>query len=195
MNKKKLRKKYFFYRKTLSQKEVFEKSYEIFFHLKKISFIWEKKYYHIFLPIREYKEVDTFIIVNFLLKIGKYVTIPYSNFHIISIDNCLFDKKTLLKKNKYGIFEPISTHKYVVSPYFIEVMFIPLLIFDLRGYRIGYGKGFYDRFIPFCKKNVIKIGLSFFTPIKKIVDIHENDLSLDIGITPDNIFLFDDIKK
>ncbi|ACY40161.1 5-formyltetrahydrofolate cyclo-ligase [Blattabacterium sp. (Blattella germanica) str. Bge] len=195
MNKKKLRKKYFCYRQSLSQKEVFDKSYEIFFQMKKIFFIWGRKYYHIFLPIRKYKEVDTFILVNFLLKRGKYITIPCSNFNRISIENCFFDKNVLLKKNNYGILEPVPRHKYVVSPYFIEIIFIPLLIFDLRGYRIGYGKGFYDRFIPLCKKNVIKIGLSFFSPIKKIIDIHENDLSIDIGITPDHIFFFENIKK
>ncbi|WP_185869346.1 5-formyltetrahydrofolate cyclo-ligase [Blattabacterium cuenoti] len=190
MNKKELRKKYFYYRQSLSKKEVLYNSYKIFSCLKKIFFIWEKKYYHVFLPIRKYKEVDTFFIVNFLLRKGKYVTIPYSNFHNCSIENCFFDQNTFLKKNSYGIFEPIPTQKYVVSPSFIEVIFIPLLIFDLEGYRIGYGKGFYDRFIDLCKKNVMKIGLSFFYPINKIIDIHKNDLSIDIGITPYHIFYF-----
>ncbi|WP_238785037.1 5-formyltetrahydrofolate cyclo-ligase [Blattabacterium cuenoti] len=82
----------------------------------------------------------------------------------------------------------MSTHKHVISASLIEVIFIPLLIFDLKGYRIGYGKGFYDRFISLCSKNVIKIGLSFFPPIKKIINIHKNDLSIDIGITTDHVF-------
>ncbi|WP_185872129.1 5-formyltetrahydrofolate cyclo-ligase [Blattabacterium cuenoti] len=195
MNKKKLREKYFLYRQSLSKKEVFKKSFEIFLRCKKILFIWVKKYYHIFLPIQKYKEVNTFIIINFLLKKGKYITIPYSNFHHLSIENCFFNKNILLKKNNYGIFEPIPSHKYIVSPYLIEVIFIPLLIFDLKGYRIGYGKGFYDRFIFLCKKNVLKIGLSFFYPVKKITDIHKYDLSIDIGITPDHIFFLKKINK
>ncbi|WP_185873759.1 5-formyltetrahydrofolate cyclo-ligase [Blattabacterium cuenoti] len=187
MNKKELRKKYLFYRKSLSKKEILEKSYKIFFQIKKI-FLWDKTYYHIFLPIRKYNEINTFILINFLLKKKKCITIPYSNFHKLSIDNCFFDKKTPLLKNKYGIFEPIK--KKIVSPKLIEVIFIPLLIFDLQGYRIGYGKGFYDRFILLCKKNVIKIGLSFFDPIQNINNIHKNDLILDIGITINNNFFF-----
>lgn len=194
MNKKKLREKYFHMRKSISEKEIIKMSYEIFFHLKKIFFIWKKTYYHIFLPIREYKEIDTFIIINFLLKIGKCVIIPCSNFRKLSIENCIFHENTILTKKKYGILEPIPMHKFIVSISLIEVIFIPLLIFDSKGYRIGYGKGFYDRFIPLCKKNVIKIGLSFFSPIKRIQNIHNNDLLIDIGITPNHIFFFNKEK-
>ncbi|WP_341653586.1 5-formyltetrahydrofolate cyclo-ligase [Blattabacterium cuenoti] len=194
MNKKKLREKYLHMRKSISRKKIRKMSYEIFFQLKKIFFLWKKTYYHIFLPIRKHKEIDTFIIINFLLKIGKYVTVPCSNFQKLSIENCLFHENTILTRKKYGILEPIPKHKFIVSISLIEVIFIPLLIFDFKGYRIGYGKGFYDRFIPLCKKNIIKIGLSFFYPIKKIKNIHKNDLSIDIGITPNHIFLFNKKK-
>ncbi|WP_185867051.1 5-formyltetrahydrofolate cyclo-ligase [Blattabacterium cuenoti] len=188
MNKKKLRKKYFSMRKSISQNEIIKMSYEIFFQLKKILFIWNKTYYHIFLPIRKYKEVNTFIIINFLLKIEKCVTVPCTNFYKLSIDNCLFHENTILIKKKYGILEPMHKHRISIS--LIEVIFIPLLAFDLKGYRIGYGKGFYDRFIPLCKENTIKIGLSFFYPIKRIENIHKKDLLIDIGITPNHIFFF-----
>ncbi|WP_185858435.1 5-formyltetrahydrofolate cyclo-ligase [Blattabacterium cuenoti] len=188
MNKEKLRKKYFFYRKSISQEEVTKMSYKIFFQIKKILYLWEKKYYHIFLPIQKNKEVDTFMIIDFLLKKGKYIIVPSSNFHLISIENCFFNKNTSLFKNKHGILEPI--YKHIVSISLIEVIFIPLLIFDLKGFRVGYGKGFYDRLIPLCRKNVIKIGLSFFPPVKEIINIHEKDLFLNIGVTTDRIFFF-----
>ncbi|WP_185855966.1 5-formyltetrahydrofolate cyclo-ligase [Blattabacterium cuenoti] len=193
MNKKELRNKYLSYRKSLSKKEIFKKSYKIFFQLKKLS-IWDKKYYHIFLPIQEHNEINTFIIINFLLKRKKYVTIPYSNFHLLSIENCSFDKNTILEENQYGILEPKKKH--IISTNLIEVIFIPLLIFDLKGYRIGYGKGFYDRFLMLCNKNILKIGLSFFNPVKKIHFLHKNDLTLDIGITGKKSFFFkNSIKK
>ncbi|WP_341664798.1 5-formyltetrahydrofolate cyclo-ligase [Blattabacterium cuenoti] len=190
MNKKKLREKYLHMRKSISRNRIRKMSSEIFFQLKKIFFLWKKTYYHIFLPIQKHKEIDTFIIINFLLRKGKYVTVPCSNFQKLSIENCLFHENTILTKKKYGILEPISMHKFIVSISLIEVIFIPLLIFDCKGYRIGYGKGFYDRFILLCRKNIIKIGLSFFYPIKKIKNIHKNDLSIDIGITPNHIFFF-----
>ncbi|WP_185866495.1 5-formyltetrahydrofolate cyclo-ligase [Blattabacterium cuenoti] len=184
--KKKLRKKYFFYRKSLTKQEVLKSSYDIFIQVKKLFFIWEKTYYHIFLPIKKYNEINTFLIANFLFQKGKYITVPYSNFHSLSIENCLLDRKTTLKNNKYGIPEPVQ--KYIIPPSFIEVIFIPLLVFDLKGYRIGYGKGFYDRFLTLCKKNVLKIGLSFFNPIDSIPSIHKNDLMIDIGITRNKVF-------
>ncbi|WP_185871555.1 5-formyltetrahydrofolate cyclo-ligase [Blattabacterium cuenoti] len=190
MNKEKLRAQYFYMRKSISQYEIMKMSYEIFFQLKKLFFIWKNTYFHIFLPICEHKEVNTFIIIDFLLKTGKCVTIPCSNFRKLSIENCFFHKNTILIKKKYGILEPISRHKSIVSISLIEVIFIPLLIFDSKGYRVGYGKGFYDRFVPLCEKNIIKIGLSFFSPIKEINNIHKDDLLIDIGITPNHIFFF-----
>ncbi|WP_185870996.1 5-formyltetrahydrofolate cyclo-ligase [Blattabacterium cuenoti] len=196
MNKDSLRKKYISYRKKIPKNEFIQKNYNIFFQLRKVFFyykkIYEKKYYHLFLPIRKYNEINTFIIIDFLLKKKKYITVPYSNFDQLSIDNCFFDKKTLLQKNKYGIYEPI--YKRVIPISLIEVIFIPLLIFDLKGYRVGYGKGFYDKFINLCNKNTIKIGMSFFHPIEKIIDTHDNDLSIDIGITTNKVFVFNKFK-
>ena len=43
----------------------------------------------------------------------------------------------------------------------IDVVFVPLLIFDKQGHRIGYGKGYYDRFLSKCKKDTIKVGLAW----------------------------------
>ncbi|WP_185864937.1 5-formyltetrahydrofolate cyclo-ligase [Blattabacterium cuenoti] len=190
-----IRKKYLFYRKYFfTEKNINFFSKKIFFQLKKLP-IWNKKYYHIFIPIKKYREINTFIIINFLLKKKSkcVVTIPFLNFYDNSIKNCLFNKKITLKKNKYGILEPI--YKKYIPPSCIEIIFIPLLIFDSRGYRIGYGKGFYDRFITKCSNNIIKIGLSIFNPLNNLIlDIHKNDLILDIGVTPNKIFFFKNEK-
>ncbi|MBU3714597.1 MAG: 5-formyltetrahydrofolate cyclo-ligase, partial [Ferruginibacter sp.] len=60
------------------------------------------------------------------------------------------------------------------------------------GYRVGYGKGYYDRFIKkYCIENVLKIGFSFFEPIDEIADIHEHDVCMDYCITPETIYSFD----
>ncbi|WP_185855432.1 5-formyltetrahydrofolate cyclo-ligase [Blattabacterium cuenoti] len=182
-----LRRKYLQYRNCLSKKDISRISINIFYKVKKIS-LWNKKYYNIYLPIKKLKEINTFIIINFLMNKGKNVLIPVTNFNDFSMGNCCFNTKTILKENKYGILEPIN--KKNIPIYLIDVIFIPLIVFDLKGYRVGYGKGFYDRFIPLCNKNIIKIGLSYFPPIEKIEDIHKNDFSLDIGVTESNIFFF-----
>ena len=68
-------------------------------------------------------------------------------------------------------------------------VFVPLLAFDESGSRIGYGKGFYDRFLSKCRPDSVKIGLSFFQSEPKI--IHENiDFPLDYCITPKKIYTF-----
>jgi 5-formyltetrahydrofolate cyclo-ligase len=55
------------------------------------------------------------------------------------------------------------------------VVFVPLLAFDKKGNRVGYGKGFYDAFLSKCKPETIKIGLSFFEAEETIDDVFEND--------------------
>jgi 5-formyltetrahydrofolate cyclo-ligase len=64
------------------------------------------------------------------------------------------------------------------------------LCFDLRGFRVGYGKGFYDRFLKKCRADCKKIGLSFFEPVKEISDIEEFDVALNFAVTPQEIYNF-----
>jgi 5-formyltetrahydrofolate cyclo-ligase len=100
----------------------------------------------------------------------------------------VLEKSTSLKLNKYQIYEPINSQK--IDPYVLEVCFTPLLAFDLLGHRVGYGKGFYDRFFTTCKKDLIKIGLSFFDPIEKIENTHKEDVPLDICVSPSKNYVF-----
>ena len=82
--------------------------------------------------------------------------------------------------NDYGIPEPIS--KKVVYP---NILLVPLVAFDKHLNRIGYGGGFYDRYINKIKKNkkILTIGLAFsFQKVKK-VPINSNDIKLDFIIT------------
>ena len=82
--------------------------------------------------------------------------------------------------NKYGIPEPIS-HK-VIYP---DILLVPLLAFDSRLYRIGYGGGYYDRYIKKIKqkKNITTIGLAYSFQKIKEVPINKHDIKLDFVIT------------
>ena len=99
----------------------------------------------------------------------------------------LFNEETLIKKNKYGIPEPINGKEFKKN---IDVIFVPLLAYDKYGNRVGYGKGFYDRFLTTEQaRNVIKVGLSFFDPEDKI-RTSKYDEKLDFCVTPKKVFSF-----
>ena len=64
------------------------------------------------------------------------------------------------------------------------MVLVPLLCFDRSGHRVGYGKGYYDRFLRKCRADCKKIGLSMFDPVDEITDAGESDVRLDLVITP-----------
>ena len=90
--------------------------------------------------------------------------------------------------NAYGIPEPKAGSE--ISNELIDLVIVPLLCFDKLGNRVGYGKGYYDRFLKNCRKDCIKIGFSYFAPIASIDDTNEFDIPLDYGISPDAIHEF-----
>ena len=146
---------------------------------------------HVFLPISKHNEVDTFSILNYfkLEHPELIVVVPRTNFKDLSIQNILYDHEyTILGRNKHDIPEPI--HGKTITPVQIDVVFVPLLAFDVKGNRAGYGKGFYDRFLSECRPDVQKIGLSFFDPIEGIIDVNEFDIPLDLCITPGKTWIF-----
>jgi 5-formyltetrahydrofolate cyclo-ligase len=89
---------------------------------------------------------------------------------------------------EYGLLEPASGD--IVDPASIDLVLVPLLILDTQGYRVGFGKGCYDKFLANCRPDCIKIGLSYFDPIEIIDDRDEFDVPLDFGVTPDNVYVF-----
>ena len=93
-----------------------------------------------------------------------------------------------IKENKWGIPEPVSGIKIPEKD--LEVIFVPLLVFDQKGHRIGYGKGFYDRFLAKCPENSIKIGVSFLKQSSESIEVLPTDVPLDYCITPDKVYKF-----
>ena len=187
MNKQELRKKYKDLRASLSTIEIEENSLLIANKLLKLD-IWDKTYYHLFLTIEELKEVNTEFILHILQGKDKEIVVSKSDFKTKEMTNYLLTDATKFKKNEYNITEPVDG--IVVPTEKIEVVFIPLLAFDTKGNRIGYGKGFYDKFLSKCNPKTIKIGLSFFEPENLFSDVYENDISLNYCITTTTIFTF-----
>ncbi|WP_298531417.1 5-formyltetrahydrofolate cyclo-ligase [uncultured Algibacter sp.] len=187
MVKSELRKTYKAKRNELSQNDVDNLSLDISNQLLGLP-VWKYSFYHIYLSIQEQKEVNTDYILNILSGKDKNILLSKSNFKTGLMTHFLLTDSTHIKKNSYNIPEPIDGIE--ISNDKIDVVFIPLLAFDKMGNRVGYGKGFYDRFLNSCKPETIKIGLSFFEVENEITDIFESDVRLDYCVTPKQTYRF-----
>lgn len=187
MTKKELRQKYKALRKQLTDYEVEEYSLEIANQLIHLD-IWNHNFYHLFLPIESQHEVDTEFILQVLAGKDKDVVVSKSNFETREMTHFLLTDNTKIKKNEYDIPEPVDGLEVPVSK--IDVVFVPLLAYDVNGNRVGYGKGFYDKFLSECQPNVLKIGLSFFEAEELISDVLPTDIQLDICVSPTTVYNF-----
>lgn len=187
MTKAELRKKYKSLRNGLTENEVDDLSLALANQVLKLD-VWEFSFYHIFLSIEEQKEINTDYILNILSGKDKNILISKSDFKTGDMTHFLLTDNTAIKKNKYNIPEPIDGIEILDDK--IDIVFIPLLAFDKTGNRVGYGKGFYDRFLAKCKPETIKIGLSFFEAETEITNVFESDVRLDYCVTPEQVYEF-----
>jgi len=187
MNKKELRLHYKNLRQALSLEEIEDKSLAIANRLLSLD-IWQNIYFHLFLTMEEQREVHTDFILNILAGKDKEVIVSRSDFETCTMIHYLLTDNTKLVKNQYGIPEPVDGIEVPSDK--IDVVFVPLLAFDAKGHRVGYGKGFYDRFLNECKPNVIKIGLSFFEAENEPIEVNATDMPLDYCVTPEKVYSF-----
>jgi 5-formyltetrahydrofolate cyclo-ligase len=187
MTKTELRTQYKALRKTLSETEIEEMSLAIGNSVLALD-IWDKTYFHVFLPIEEQKEVNTEFLLHLLSGKDREIVISKADFATRKMTHFLLTDNTKIKKNEYNIPEPVDGIEVPSSK--IQVVFVPLLAFDTLGNRVGYGKGFYDQFLSECQPETIKIGLSFFEAETVIADVFEKDIRLDLCITPKNSYRF-----
>lgn len=143
-----------------------------------------------FQPIEERKEINTHLLVDYLLLRIPTLRVAYpvidhltNNFQAVEVN-----EETEFELNHYGIPEP--TKGEAIDPTEIDAIFIPLLAFDTSGYRVGYGKGYYDRYLEQCRPDVLKIGFSYFDAVPAIDDINEYDVPLSVCITPNRLYEF-----
>ncbi len=186
-NKKELRHKYKELRQKLNSINIDEMSLEIANQVLKLD-IWNKTYFHIYLPIESLNEVNTEFILHILHGKDKEIIISKSDFKTLEMTHVLLTENTKIQKNKNNISEPIDGIE--VSNNKIEVVFVPLIAYDKMGNRVGYGKGFYDRFLSNCNTDTVKIGLSFFEPEDLILDVFEKDVKLDFCVTTKTTYRF-----
>jgi 5-formyltetrahydrofolate cyclo-ligase len=153
------------------------------------SFIPEQvKAVHVYLPIESKNEVDTWPLIKDLWAKEKRVAVPVVDTNKQKIISCELTSTTKLLENYWKVPEPVVRKKFDEN--LLDMVLIPLLAIDSMGFRVGYGKGFYDRFLKTLNDKVLKIGLSYFQPIDRISDIDHWDIAMDYCITPSEIIRF-----
>ena len=135
---------------------------------------------HVFLPIEKHAEVDTYPLINYLWDKGVQVAVSVSDFGSMDMKHYLYTPATRLSLSSFSIPEPQHINELIqVDEKDIDVLITPLLCCDKRGMRVGYGRGFYDRFFAKCRDDVKRIGLSFFPAIDgDIEDVNIDDMPL-----------------
>ena len=141
-------------------------------------------------PLEHLAEVNTHLLTRYLeVSIPNLqVAFPVLDFSTEEMHPVVVNEHTDFVENKYNIPEPEEGEQ--IEPDEIDVVLVPLLAFDKNGYRVGYGKGYYDRFLKKCKEDVITIGFSYFEAVDKIEDTHQFDVPLNYCITPHKIYEF-----
>ncbi len=145
------------------------------------------QHFHLFFPIDRFNEVNTFYIKDSLEQLGKTLYTSQVNRGDTQLETLKLPKLVAFFLDEWGI--PVPQESIMVSPNKIEVVFVPLLAYDRRGNRVGFGKGFYDSFLSKLRSDVIKVGLSFYDP-EDSIQPDPHDVKLDYCITPDKVFAF-----
>lgn len=185
MTKSELRRIYKEKRKLLTSTEIDAQSILILENLKSLP-IWGNTVFHVFVSIKHQNEINTFPLMDYLFQQNKRVVVPQtSGDHMIS---CEIQPDVLWETGNFNVPEPLKFME--INPKLIQVIFVPLFICDLKGNRIGYGGGFYDRFFEKTNPNIIKIGINFFEPINEIIESEPFDIPLDYCVTPKSIVSF-----
>jgi len=141
-----------------------------------------------FYPMEHQAEPNSMLLVKYLQYIipGLQVAYPIVDTSQLSMD--FYSETDTLQVNQWGIQEPLPFN--IIAPENLDTILVPLIGFDLHGQRIGFGKGFYDRFFARCAPSIKRIGISYFEPLPNIQDTHQFDVPLTHCITPSNCYEF-----
>jgi 5-formyltetrahydrofolate cyclo-ligase len=145
---------------------------------------------HTYLAIEQQHEIPADTILQYLefTNPGLRIAIPKIDAATQQLITIEYEEEMIMKPNEWGIIEPVNGTE--IDALEIDLVLVPLLAFDRQGNRVGYGKGFYDRFLKQCRFDVIKVGLSYFEPLNTISDTAQFDIPLNYCITPQHIYEF-----
>ncbi len=146
---------------------------------------------HTFLPITEKREPNTWLIIKKLWQ-------EYTSIQVVSsktlwkqreLKHFTLSENTEIRNNNWGIPEPEGE---IESPHTqFDIVLVPLLAFDTQGDRLGYGGGFYDRFLAKANPETLRVGVSIFSALENpLPERNKFDIPLTHCISPDNFYNF-----
>ena len=177
-------------RKRLSEDAYQQANQRLYEYLSAYLQKLKPKTVHCFLPIIKNLEVDTWPMIRHLQREQIRVVVPRSDLQTNHMEHFLLQSDTPCRENAWGIPEPVGDGLVKIAEQEIDIVLLPLMAFDKKGERVGYGKGYYDRFLSACRHGAVKMGLSLFDPVDEITDVSPLDVRLDAAATPDRIWLF-----
>lgn len=190
MTKAELRKYYLKERLSLNDEQFARYNFDICENFFAELDLTNVKVLHSFIPMENTREPNTRIIIYKATE--QYpsikISVPKINVHTVEIDNYYYEQPGQLKANAWGIPEP--QYGEPTNTEDIDMVLVPMLIADQNGHRVGYGKGFYDKFLATCKASCIPVGLCFYEPISRIDDINALDMPLKFCVTPSQVHRF-----
>jgi len=141
-------------------------------------------------PIPANNEPNVHLAVDFLAFRNPALKVAYPKMSPagLGLQAILVDADTPFIRSTYDVMEPLSDH--VIPPDAFDLVIVPLLICDRNGFRVGYGRGYYDRYLRQCRSDCVKIGLQYFEPLDVLEDKDEFDVPLDVCVTPANTYVF-----
>src|SRR5690625_584158 len=183
MDREAIRELYREKRRELSIDECVKRSVDITNNLLRY-WMFNQKLIHCFLPIHRLKEVDTLPLIK-KLRERNQVCIPVSNFKSTEMKHIILTDHTQFQDNAIGIPEPVNGEE--VQSEDVDVVIVTLLAVDQHGNRLGYGKGFYDRFLAQCKPSALFIGVTMFGIHDDFETVDPYDVPLHYVVTPEVI--------
>jgi len=189
MTKAEARQEYLDKRQSLNDAERDILNWQIYNRFFASGYLDHVKTVHIFLSLARTHEPDTWQLLDRIRREFPHIrlVVPRINKEG-TLDNYYFEGLHQLKQSRFGILEPAQG--IPANAMRIDMVLVPLAAVDIEGNRVGYGKGYYDKFLAECRPDCLKIGLSFFAPAERFSDVEDHDVPLDVCVTPNDIIKF-----
>lgn len=194
--KKKWRKTLKSRRMKLEAEEISALSERIFTRWNHQFSLEQVQYLHLFLSMDRFNEVET---ASFRAAVERSahptkILVPVMDMRNTTLQHFELEDEIRIEKNTFGVPEP-RVRKRPVPPSKIDMVIVPMLGFDDHGHRLGYGKGYYDRFLSQLRPDCPKIGVCFeLGHLSEPLPSEPHDVPLNFVITEEKVYDFSATK-